>query len=64
MNNTFCLGIFLILVYARTLPWTFSAETIAIFLIQACKMCCSHPYAHAGAGAGGHLRSEEDAPLH
>ena len=34
MNNTFCLGIFLILIYARDLAWTFSAETISIFLIQ------------------------------
>eukprot|EP00042_Codosiga_hollandica_P030140 m.173729 g.173729 ORF g.173729 m.173729 type:complete len:609 (-) comp53275_c1_seq1:41-1867(-) len=34
MNNTFCLGIFLVLIYARDLPWSFSAETISIFLIQ------------------------------
>ncbi len=35
MNNTFCLGIFMILIFARDLPWTFSAETISIFAIQA-----------------------------
>merc|ERR1719433_544445 len=34
MNNTFCLGIFLSLVYFRGLAWQFTAETIAIVLIQ------------------------------
>ena len=38
MNNTFCLGIFMVLIYARGLPWTFSAETISIFAIQV--RCC------------------------
>jgi len=34
MNNTFCLGIFLGLVYFRKLAWEFSAETIAIVVVQ------------------------------
>jgi Ca2+/Na+ antiporter len=34
MNNTFCLGIFLALVYFKRLAWEFSAETIAIVSIQ------------------------------
>ena len=32
MNNTFCLGIFLCLVYFKSLIWEFSAETISIHL--------------------------------
>jgi Ca2+/Na+ antiporter len=34
MNNTFCLGIFFALVYCKGLAWQFTAETIAIMLIQ------------------------------
>jgi hypothetical protein len=34
MNNTMCLGIFLALVYFRSLDWVFSAEVTAIVLIQ------------------------------
>lgn len=34
LNNTFCLAIFLGLVYFRQLVWEFSAETISIVLIQ------------------------------
>jgi len=34
MNNTFCLAIFFALIYCKKLAWKFSAETIAIILIQ------------------------------
>merc|ERR1712228_991274 len=34
MNNTFCLAIFLGLVWFRKLAWEFSAETISIMSIQ------------------------------
>lgn len=34
MNNTFCLAIFLALVYCKDLAWQFTAETLAIMLIQ------------------------------
>jgi len=34
MNNTFCLGIFLGLVYFKRLAWEFSAETISIVFVQ------------------------------
>lgn len=34
MNNTFCLGIFLVLIVWKGLAWQFSAETISIIAIQ------------------------------
>jgi ribosomal protein L12E/L44/L45/RPP1/RPP2 len=34
MNNTFCLGIFLGIVYGSGLEWTFTAETLSILLIE------------------------------
>jgi len=34
MNNTFCLGIFLALVYVKNLAWEFTAETLSIVIIQ------------------------------
>eukprot|EP00995_Heteronema_vittatum_P011829 NODE_758_length_1190_cov_105.989483_g540_i0.p1 GENE.NODE_758_length_1190_cov_105.989483_g540_i0~~NODE_758_length_1190_cov_105.989483_g540_i0.p1 ORF type:complete len:375 (+),score=115.10 NODE_758_length_1190_cov_105.989483_g540_i0:38-1162(+) len=34
MNNTFCLGIFLALVFFRNLAWEFSAETISILVVE------------------------------
>ena len=36
MNNTFCLGIFLALVYGVGLEWTFTAETLSILFIEVC----------------------------
>uniref|UniRef100_A0A6U4FF05 EF-hand domain-containing protein n=1 Tax=Phaeomonas parva TaxID=124430 RepID=A0A6U4FF05_9STRA len=34
MNNTFCLGIFMVLIYTQGLAWEFTAETIAILFAQ------------------------------
>jgi hypothetical protein len=34
MNNTFCLGIFLALVFFKGLAWEFSAETISIIAVE------------------------------
>eukprot|EP00929_Paragymnodinium_shiwhaense_P055271 TRINITY_DN276_c0_g1_i1.p1 TRINITY_DN276_c0_g1~~TRINITY_DN276_c0_g1_i1.p1 ORF type:complete len:584 (+),score=194.12 TRINITY_DN276_c0_g1_i1:106-1857(+) len=34
MNNTFCLGIFLALIYVQGLAWKFTAETVSILLVQ------------------------------
>jgi Ca2+/Na+ antiporter len=34
MNNTFCLGVFLCLIYFQGLAWKFTAETLVIFLVQ------------------------------
>jgi Ca2+/Na+ antiporter len=34
MNNTLCLGIFMILVYLQGLEWTYSAEVLVIILVQ------------------------------
>jgi hypothetical protein len=37
MNNSFVLGIFLLLVYAQKLSWEFMAETAAILIVQVCS---------------------------
>lgn len=34
MNNTFCTGIFLALIYFQDLEWTFTAETLAIIVVE------------------------------
>jgi Ca2+/Na+ antiporter len=34
MNNTYCLGIFMALIYVQGLAWKFTAETTAIVLVQ------------------------------
>ncbi len=34
MNNTFCLSIFMALIYFRGLAWKYSAETMSIILVQ------------------------------
>jgi Ca2+/Na+ antiporter len=34
MNNTFCLGIFMALIFFKKLEWNFSAETISIVFVQ------------------------------
>ena len=34
MNNTFCLAIFMGLIYFRGLAWQYTAETISIVLVQ------------------------------
>merc|ERR1740115_66174 len=39
MNNTFCLGIFFGLVYFKNLAWEFTAETIAIVVVQVIVGC-------------------------
>lgn len=36
MNNTFCLAIFLALIYMRGLPWVYTAETLAILFAEVC----------------------------
>ena len=39
MNNTFCLGIFMALIYAKGLVWKFTAETLAILVVELCVAC-------------------------
>mmetsp|Transcript_2366 Transcript_2366/g.10082 ORF Transcript_2366/g.10082 Transcript_2366/m.10082 type:complete len:532 (-) Transcript_2366:258-1853(-) len=34
MNNTFCLGVFMVLIYAKRLAWQYTAETISILFVQ------------------------------
>eukprot|EP00054_Salpingoeca_dolichothecata_P018091 m.110591 g.110591 ORF g.110591 m.110591 type:complete len:595 (+) comp22730_c0_seq3:52-1836(+) len=46
MNNTFCLGIFLLLVFAKKLAWTFSAETISVFVIQVLMFAFTQKQTH------------------
>eukprot|EP00045_Choanoeca_perplexa_P016259 m.217961 g.217961 ORF g.217961 m.217961 type:complete len:581 (-) comp17210_c1_seq2:101-1843(-) len=46
MNNTFCLSIFLLLVYIKELAWQFSAETISILLIQLLMFYYGHLKVH------------------
>ena len=36
MNNTFCLGVFLLIIAVRRLQWTFTSETIAILAVETC----------------------------
>eukprot|EP00043_Microstomoeca_roanoka_P015030 m.149825 g.149825 ORF g.149825 m.149825 type:complete len:613 (-) comp16163_c6_seq1:309-2147(-) len=46
MNNTFCLGIFLLLIFAKQLAWQFSAETISILLIEVIVGFLAHKATH------------------
>jgi len=39
LNNSFVLGIFLILVYSRSLVWSYSAETISIIVAEVLVFC-------------------------
>jgi len=41
MNNSFCLGLFLILIVGRNLVWEFSAETISILAVELCLFAMS-----------------------
>lgn len=34
MNNSFVLGIFMLLIYTQSLSWEFFAETLAILLVE------------------------------
>ncbi|KAK8828803.1 hypothetical protein WA577_000282, partial [Blastocystis sp. JDR] len=36
MNNTVCLGVFLIIIFWRKLQWLFTAETISILFVETC----------------------------
>lgn len=48
MNNTFCLGIFLLIIYLNgTIPWTFSAETISILMIQLLMAAMAQKRSHS-----------------
>jgi len=46
MNNSFCLGLFLILIVARNLVWEFSAETISILIVELCLFGMSFKKTH------------------
>lgn len=36
MNNTFGLGIFMVLIYTQSLAWEYLAETLSILFVQIC----------------------------
>jgi hypothetical protein len=46
MNNTFCLGIFMALIFFKGLRWEFSAETISIVVTQLLMGCMSFKRVH------------------
>lgn len=46
MNNTFCLGIFLVIIYIQRLAWEFSAETLSILLIEVVMAAIAHKTTH------------------
>lgn len=46
MNNSLCLGVFLLLVFSQRLSWQFSAETLCIVLVEvgcASSLCVTVP---------------------
>ena len=51
MNNSVCLGVFLIIIFCRKLKWLFTAETIAILFVEICILILSfkrtQTYLHA-----------------
>jgi len=38
MNNTFCLMIFMILIFIKRLPWHYTAETVSILVVELCML--------------------------
>ncbi len=41
MNNTLCLGVFLLVIYQQRLPWVYSSEVAVI--LGASLSTCQHP---------------------
>jgi len=52
MNNTFCLGIFLALIFFKKLVWEFTAETIAIIVAELIMFVFSQRSVHRLMDAG------------
>jgi len=46
MNNTFCLGIFLALIFFKEIAWEFSAETISIVFVEAALFVIAQKQTH------------------
>ena len=51
MNNTFCLLIFLVLIFAKDLLWQFSAETISILVVELVVSLMALKKVHRGIDA-------------
>lgn len=68
MNNSFCLGIFLMIIYAKKLVWEFSAETLSILLVEVCGADACHSYACIPQAMykrkDSHLRTQMQTRLH
>lgn len=47
MNNTFCLAIFMLLIYTQDLAWNFFAETASILFVQVCMFFMSWKSKHS-----------------
>ena len=46
MNNTYCVAIFMALIFAQDLYWAFTAETIAIVLIEIVMLAFAYKQTH------------------
>jgi len=46
MNNTYCVGIFMGLIYFQRLYWTFTSETIAILFVESVMLCYAWKSVH------------------
>lgn len=51
MNNTFCMGIFLMLIYWKQLKWTFAAETAVTLVVQLCMFVVASRKVHKTVSA-------------
>ena len=55
MNNTYCLFVFLCIIYFRKLVWTYTAETAAILCAEAAMCFVSRRRGFHQTNAGGDL---------
>jgi len=46
MNNTFCLSIFMFLIYSQGLSWEYFSETSSIIFVQVVMWCMAHKKKH------------------
>ena len=51
MNNTFCLGVFLALVFFKNLIWEFTAETVSIIFVELALFLFTFKRTHTGLDA-------------
>jgi len=51
MNNTFCLGVFLALIFFKNLIWEFTAETVSIIFVELALFLFTFKKTHTGLDA-------------